>query len=167
MVDYIHTIWIYSGQIQSLLYIPPGPIIGNYNGVRILCTEIVFELSFANASNVHSDTKLEYLHSDFFKFILKSPNARSPVKSMASSEAGLSSIAEPVFHIHRDLLASLSPEFRKHTNNEMKEGREHTMELHDVSEKTIKTFIGWAYTGDYITFVGPLLAYYASLTYSC
>lgn len=109
---------------------------------------------------MHSDTKLEYLRSDFFKFILKSPNARSPVISMASSEAGLSSIAEPVFHIHRDLLASLSPEFRKHTNNEMKEGREHTMELHDVSEKIFKTFIGWAYTGDYITFVGPLLAYY-------
>ncbi|KAF8464274.1 hypothetical protein BDZ91DRAFT_640381, partial [Kalaharituber pfeilii] len=54
--------------------------------------------------------------------------------------------------IHKSLLASLSPELQKHTNNEMREGREGVMELSEVDEPTMEAFLEWAYFKDYTVY---------------
>ncbi|KAF8465072.1 hypothetical protein BDZ91DRAFT_640047, partial [Kalaharituber pfeilii] len=51
--------------------------------------------------------------------------------------------------VHKSLLASLSPELQKHTNNEMREGTEGVMELSEVDESTMEAFLEWAYFKDY------------------
>ena len=57
--------------------------------------------------------------------------------------------AESAFYVHKDLLASLSPELEKHVNNDMKEGREGQMHLSEVEEGTMKAFLRWVYKDDY------------------
>lgn len=51
--------------------------------------------------------------------------------------------------VHRSLLASISPELKKHITNEMKEGQEGRMVLHEVDEVTLERFLQWAYQGHY------------------
>ncbi|KAF8458726.1 hypothetical protein BDZ91DRAFT_742852 [Kalaharituber pfeilii] len=55
------------------------------------------------------------------------------------------------FYVQRELLASLSPELRKHINNDMKEGLNGEMVLHDVDKDTLQRFLEWAYVKDYRT----------------
>lgn len=55
----------------------------------------------------------------------------------------------PEYLIHRSLLATISPELGKHTNNDMKEGKEGRMILHEVNEATMERFLQWAYQGHY------------------
>ncbi|KAF8461597.1 hypothetical protein BDZ91DRAFT_850968 [Kalaharituber pfeilii] len=56
-----------------------------------------------------------------------------------------------VFYVQRGLLTSLSPEFRNHIENEMKEGVSGEMVLHDVDKETVRRFLQWAYTKEYTT----------------
>ena len=62
--------------------------------------------------------------------------------------------------IHKNLLASISPELDKHVNNDMKEGIEGIINLPEEGEEVITLFTQWAYTGDYnhksITLRSPL-----------
>ncbi|PWW73751.1 hypothetical protein C7212DRAFT_346695 [Tuber magnatum] len=51
--------------------------------------------------------------------------------------------------IHKKLLASISPEFDKHVNNDMKEAIEGIIRLPDEGEEVFTLFTKWAYTGDY------------------
>ena len=51
--------------------------------------------------------------------------------------------------IHRNLLASISPELNKHVNNDMKEGIEGIIRLPEEEEETLILFSEWAYTGTY------------------
>ncbi|PUU78961.1 hypothetical protein B9Z19DRAFT_1140550 [Tuber borchii] len=51
--------------------------------------------------------------------------------------------------MHKNLLASISPELDKHVNNDMKEGIEGIIRLPDESEEVLTLFTEWAYTGDY------------------
>ena len=77
------------------------------------------------------------------------------VKPEGPLEAGASTVTppttkpQPEYLIHRSLLASISPELEKHTNNEMKEGKEGRMILREVSETTMERFLQWAYKGQY------------------
>ncbi|KAF8453383.1 hypothetical protein BDZ91DRAFT_853225 [Kalaharituber pfeilii] len=54
-----------------------------------------------------------------------------------------------VYNIHKELLASLSPEFRKHTDNQMREGLHSEMLVRDVNKRTMEHFLQWAYVRDY------------------
>jgi len=56
---------------------------------------------------------------------------------------------ESVYYVHKALLASLSPELEKHANNDMKEGVEGVMTLHEVHCPTLRRFLEWAYTQNY------------------
>jgi len=51
--------------------------------------------------------------------------------------------------IHKNLLASISPELDKHVNNNMKEGIEGIIHLPDEGEELLTLFTEWAYTGEY------------------
>ena len=62
--------------------------------------------------------------------------------------------------IHKNLLASISPELNKHVNNDMREGIEGIIHLPDEEEEALTLFTEWAYTGDYahknVTLESPL-----------
>ncbi|KAF8459935.1 hypothetical protein BDZ91DRAFT_851825 [Kalaharituber pfeilii] len=74
----------------------------------------------------------------------------SEATSSTSEEAAKKAVpAVPEFWIHKSLLASVSPELAKHTNNDMKEGREGKMVLHDVDRTTLERFLQWAYKRHY------------------
>ncbi|KAF8461599.1 hypothetical protein BDZ91DRAFT_736589 [Kalaharituber pfeilii] len=60
-----------------------------------------------------------------------------------------------VYYVQRELLASLSPELRKHIDNEMKEGLTGEMVLHEVDKDTLRHFLQWAYVKEYTTDCGP------------
>ena len=60
---------------------------------------------------------------------------------------------ESAFFVHKELLASLSPELEKHVKNDMREGREGEMQLGEVEEGTIKAFLYWVYKDDYYSYV--------------
>jgi len=51
--------------------------------------------------------------------------------------------------IHKNLLASISPELNKHVNNDMREGIEGKIHLPEDREEALTLFIEWAYSGDY------------------
>ena len=51
--------------------------------------------------------------------------------------------------IHKNLLASISPELDKHVNNDMREGIEGIICLPDEGEDVLTLFTQWAYSGDY------------------
>jgi len=51
--------------------------------------------------------------------------------------------------IHKNLLASISPELDKHVNNDMREGIEGIIHLPDEGEEVFTLFTEWAYTGGY------------------
>ncbi|KAF8461619.1 hypothetical protein BDZ91DRAFT_736678 [Kalaharituber pfeilii] len=79
----------------------------------------------------------DILKSQFFKLTLGD-----------EKQVGGSDGATTLF-VHRELLASLSPELRKHIDNEMKEGLNGEMVLYDVDEVTVQCFLQWAYVRDY------------------
>ncbi|KAF8461193.1 hypothetical protein BDZ91DRAFT_737403 [Kalaharituber pfeilii] len=87
----------------------------------------------ANAFN------LDILNSPLFKLTLAD-----------EQQTGCNDI-ENTFYIQRELLASLSPELRKHIDNEMKEGIKGEMALHDVDRDTLQRFLQWAYVKEYTT----------------
>jgi len=60
-----------------------------------------------------------------------------------------------VFYIHKALLASLSPELKKHSDNQMKEGLAGEMVLEEVDRKTMQRFLQWAYRGEYTVTLPP------------
>ncbi|RPB26611.1 hypothetical protein L211DRAFT_835409 [Terfezia boudieri ATCC MYA-4762] len=60
-----------------------------------------------------------------------------------------------VFYIHKALLASLSPELRKHTDNQMREGLRGEMLLGEVDRQTMQRFLQWAYRGEYTVTTPP------------
>ena len=62
-----------------------------------------------------------------------------------------------VFYIHKALLASLSPELRKHTDNQMREGLRGEMLLGEVDRQTMQRFLQWAYRGEYTVYVWSLI----------
>ncbi|KAF8459928.1 hypothetical protein BDZ91DRAFT_851821 [Kalaharituber pfeilii] len=108
----------------------------------------------ATKSKTHNPTSLNFLHTDFFKIILKDVVAQSNLEDKTSptntnraklpdTEASIPNKA--VFYVHRSLLASLSAELDKHVNNDMKEGIQGVMELSEVDEATMKAFLQWAY----------------------
>ncbi|KAF8459861.1 hypothetical protein BDZ91DRAFT_785590 [Kalaharituber pfeilii] len=55
----------------------------------------------------------------------------------------------PVFYVHKGILASISPEFLKHIENEMREGLEGEMRLREVDMGTMQAFLKWAYLNEY------------------
>ncbi|KAF8461621.1 hypothetical protein BDZ91DRAFT_373041 [Kalaharituber pfeilii] len=69
------------------------------------------------------------------------------------------------FFVQRELLASVSPEMRKHIENGMKEGLNGEMVLYDVDEDTLQRFLQWAYMKDYETSqsTNPALLLHAKL----
>ena len=85
---------------------------------------------------------LDFLQSDSFKLILKDPYGPQPAGKQVLA-------AEPAFFVHKELLASLSPELKKHVKNDMREGTEQEMHLGEVEVGTMKAFLCWAYKGDY------------------
>lgn len=90
-----------------------------------------------------SSEQLDFLRSDFFKLILKHPHGPQAESTEAPGGAGCA------FFVHKELLASLSPELEKHVKNDMREGREGQMELSEVEEGTMKAFLCWVYKDDY------------------
>ena len=85
---------------------------------------------------------LDFLQSDFFKIILKDPYGPQPADKEAPA-------AECPFFVHKELLASLSPELEKHVKNDMREGKEGQMELGEVDIGTMKAFLCWVYKQEY------------------
>ncbi|KAF8463277.1 hypothetical protein BDZ91DRAFT_731906 [Kalaharituber pfeilii] len=91
----------------------------------------------------------------------KSPAEVSAEKSPSTASSDAINTAPPyrnhnsttgeglVFYIHKALLASLSPELRRHTDNDMKEGLKGEMVLRGVDLTTMQMFLQWAYTKDY------------------
>jgi len=51
--------------------------------------------------------------------------------------------------IHKNLLASISPELNKHVNNNMREGIEGIIHFPEEGEEALTLFTEWAYTGGY------------------
>ncbi|KAF8453866.1 hypothetical protein BDZ91DRAFT_786637 [Kalaharituber pfeilii] len=80
----------------------------------------------------------DILRSQFFKITLGE-------KLETQSNDG----ANEVFYAHRELLAKLSPELRKHVDNDMKEGLSGEMILRDVDKETMCRFLQWAYVKEY------------------
>ncbi|KAF8460110.1 hypothetical protein BDZ91DRAFT_785504 [Kalaharituber pfeilii] len=110
---------------------------------------------------------IEFLKTDLFKIVLKNPSS-TPIAPTASTDNDTPGSASPIaFFVHRGLLASLSEELHKHTNNEMREGREGVMELSEVDEATMKAFVEWAYWKDYTTDLqkGPAALLYHTKIY--
>ncbi|RPB25669.1 hypothetical protein L211DRAFT_95565 [Terfezia boudieri ATCC MYA-4762] len=89
--------------------------------------------------------------------ITESPLETGPAAE-SSSLAPQKSKHLPEYLIHRSLLASVSPELAKHTNNDMKEGKEGRMILHEVNATTIERFLQWAYKGHYTVAQSGVLA---------
>ena len=87
--------------------------------------------------------QLDFLQSNFFKLTLKDPQGPG---QQAETETP---VAECAFFVHKELLASLSPELEKHVKNDMREGREGQMQLSEVEEGTMKAFLCWVYWHDY------------------
>ena len=85
---------------------------------------------------------LDFLESDFFKITLKDPYGPQPADKEAPA-------AECAFFVHKELLASLSPELEKHVKNDMREGREGQMQLSEVEKGTMKAFLCWVYRHEY------------------
>ncbi|KAF8461631.1 hypothetical protein BDZ91DRAFT_797921 [Kalaharituber pfeilii] len=81
----------------------------------------------------------DILESPFFKIMLGDEKQVVGNDSMTT------------FFVQRELLASLSPELRKHIENEMKEGLNGEMVLYDVDKDTMQRFLQWAYLKDYKT----------------
>ncbi|KAF8470736.1 hypothetical protein BDZ91DRAFT_718876 [Kalaharituber pfeilii] len=75
--------------------------------------------------------------------------------TLADGQEAAENGSRTTFYIHRDLLASLSPELRKHIDNEMKEGLSGEMLLHDVDKDTLRRFLQWAYVKEYTPCFGP------------
>ncbi|KAF8466992.1 hypothetical protein BDZ91DRAFT_696402 [Kalaharituber pfeilii] len=75
------------------------------------------------------------LESDFFRITVVEDEESQGTRS--------------VFYAHKELLASLSPELRRHTHNEMKEGLCGELVLHDVDKYTVQRFLQWAYLKEY------------------
>jgi len=90
-----------------------------------------------------SPFKPEHLHSEFYKLTLRDskPTAKFIWQNTSPDES--------IFYVHKELLSSLSPEFSKHINNEMKEGKEGVIALSDIDPATMKAFLSWAYSGHY------------------
>ncbi|KAI5811777.1 hypothetical protein DFH27DRAFT_597480 [Peziza echinospora] len=81
---------------------------------------------------------------------IQSPNNANDSKPDPQKPENLSRMTEEsALFVHKALLASLSPELEKHTNNDMKEGIEGVMTLHEVDCPTLRRFLEWAYTQDY------------------
>ncbi|KAI5811778.1 hypothetical protein DFH27DRAFT_535021 [Peziza echinospora] len=72
---------------------------------------------------------------------------KTPKPAGASTGAEASSAAAPAMYVHRELLASLSPELERHTVSGMKEGG--GMVMHGVDLPTLRRFLQWAYTQEY------------------
>ena len=77
-----------------------------------------------------------------------SSSSSKDVKDLDLSE----NLGPSVFYIHKALLASLSPELKKHTDNQMKEGLAGEMVLEEVDRKTMQRFLQWAYRGEYTVY---------------
>ena len=54
----------------------------------------------------------------------------------------------PEYHVHQEII-SVSEELERHVNNQMREGQERRMVLHEVDSTTFGRFLEWAYTGKY------------------
>lgn len=54
------------------------------------------------------------------------------------------------YHVHRGLLASTSVEWEKHINNNMMEGRNASITLHELDHPTVAFFLEWMYSGNYL-----------------
>ncbi|KAF8452946.1 hypothetical protein BDZ91DRAFT_802508 [Kalaharituber pfeilii] len=98
------------------------------------------------------------LRSTVFKIVLKNPktvpssdNGGIAADAATSRERVQVESSSPEFYIHKALIQSLSPELSKHADNDMREGREGTMELSDVDDDTMQAFMEWAYTKEYTT----------------
>ncbi|KAF8459930.1 hypothetical protein BDZ91DRAFT_834898 [Kalaharituber pfeilii] len=114
--------------------------------------------SSTNIPENSNPASVKFLHTDFFKIVLKDVVARSKLEAKTSppdpnqtkptdTEGGIPD--EAVFYAHRSLLTSLSAELDKHVNNDMREGIQGVMELSEVDEATMTAFLQWAYKDDY------------------
>ncbi|KAF8460089.1 hypothetical protein BDZ91DRAFT_766504 [Kalaharituber pfeilii] len=111
---------------------------------------------------------IELLKTDLFKIVLKNPSSTPIAPTASTNNDNAPGSATPIaFFVHRGLLASLSEELHKHTNNEMREGREGVMELSGVDEATMKAFVEWAYLKEYTTDLqkGPAALLYHTKIY--
>ncbi|KAF8459931.1 hypothetical protein BDZ91DRAFT_685127 [Kalaharituber pfeilii] len=113
----------------------------------------------ATNSQKHDPATLDFLHTDFFKIVLKDVarsnlGAGTPATNVNQSKSMVAEGGIPrqaVFYVHKSLLASLSAELDKHVNNEMREGTQGVMELSEVDEATMTAFLQWAYKDEYTT----------------
>ena len=103
---------------------------------------MVYRSSNTPAAGLTSAEELDFLQSDFFKLILRNPHGPQSTEKEVPA-------AESAFFVHKELLASLSPELEKHVKNDMREGREGQMQLGEVEAGTMKAFLCWMYRGDY------------------
>ncbi|KAF8459876.1 hypothetical protein BDZ91DRAFT_799550 [Kalaharituber pfeilii] len=97
------------------------------------------------------------LRSGLFKIILPDANVDvtsdpySPLSTLGAEDShpSVQESTSPIFYVHKALLASISPEFLKHIDNEMREGLEGEMILREVDMETMETFLKWAYVKEY------------------
>ncbi|KAH0605441.1 uncharacterized protein H6S33_004663 [Morchella sextelata] len=61
------------------------------------------------------------------------------------------------FHVHKQLLAEISPALKSHVFNDMKEGRENCMEMEHVTPQTMCQFLEFCYTGEYSEFADDII----------
>ena len=131
------------------------------------------EVNYSAAGITAPEFNAMYFSSELFKVTLVHPEGPEdqipimkslapPSSSSSSSSSSLSkdmkgldllaNMGPSVFYIHKALLASLSPELKKHTDNQMKEGLAGEMVLEEVDRKTMQRFLQWAYRGEYTVY---------------
>lgn len=71
-----------------------------------------------------------------------------PDQAIPNDSDDLPARAMSEYFVHQ-IIISVSEELEKHMNNEMKEGKERRMVLHEVDTDTFERFLQWAYTGEY------------------
>ena len=106
----------------------------------------------AETTSSSTSTKVDFdnlfFESELFKIILTEPNDSMPILDSPPTTTGTANNSGTVFYVHKRLLASLSLEMAKHTDNRMKEGLSGEMALGGVDTSTMQWFLQWAYRGE-------------------
>ncbi|KAI5811776.1 hypothetical protein DFH27DRAFT_605889 [Peziza echinospora] len=99
---------------------------------------------------------LHHLESPIFKIVVieeaandSSLHERDISPTGGQPDKALDTPKKKTYHVHKTLLAELSPELNNHAYNVMKEGKSNTMVVHEVDHLTMELFLQWAYRQDY------------------
>ena len=121
----------------------------------------------AETTSSSTSTKVDFdnlfFESELFKIILTEPNDSMSILPNPPTTTGTTNNSGTVFYVHKRLLASLSLEMAKHTDNRMKEGLSGEMALGGVDTSTMQWFLQWAYRGECKLYVLPLTYFVVGL----